>query len=225
MNREQRRKQAKENGRPNSRKNFSCMGMTEIPINQIQHDPNLKECDPEILNLMQHWYEWAEKGLVSKDLSKCIIAEGCSYLDSLCSLRFDITPPDDRVLIRDTMFYAGNFTNLFFGMMLDKESENITLIERSRKHIEEGNYQMQCIMVHDLYPSWNLPNKEIVDDVYAGFVVEHAKELSSFLQHTRKSDIEGDEEYIFEVLRMILKKTDQLLAEAQVKSEKFVVSL
>ena len=36
---------------------------------------------------------------------------------------------------------------------------------------------------------------------------------------------EGDEEYIFEVLDMILKKTDELEGEAQVNSEKFVVSL
>ena len=68
-------------------------------------------------------------------------------------------------------------------------------------------------------------DEKIVDDMYASFVAEHAQELSSFLQHTRKSDIEGDEEYIFEVLSMILKKTDELLGEAQVKSEKFVVSL
>ena len=70
-----------------------------------------------------------------------------------------------------------------------------------------------------------MPNKEIVDDLYASFVAEHAQELSSFLQHTRKSDVDGDEEYIFEVLNMILKKTDELLEEVQVKSEKFVVNL
>lgn len=64
-----------------------------------------------------------------------------------------------------------------------------------------------------------------MDDLYAGFIAEHAQELSSFLQHTRRSDIEGDEGFVFEVLNMILKKTDELLPEAQVKSEKFVVSL
>lgn len=41
--------------------------------------------------------------------------KGCSYLDALCSLRFDITPPDDKAAIRDTMYYVGNFTNLFYG--------------------------------------------------------------------------------------------------------------
>lgn len=108
--------------------------------------------------------------------------------------------------------------------MLD-EGEDKTLAERSQKHIADGETQMACPMVHDTYPSWNLPNKEVIDDLYAGFVVEHAQELSSFLQHTRKSDIEGDEEFVFEVLSMILRKTDELMEEVQVDSQKFVVTL
>lgn len=43
MNREQRRKQAKEQRRANSKKNFIYAGRKEIPIDQIQHDPNLKD--------------------------------------------------------------------------------------------------------------------------------------------------------------------------------------
>lgn len=225
MNREQRRRQTKEqNRRPNSKKNYVYVGTKEIPIDQIQHDPNLKECDTDIVDLISKRIDWAEKGLVSNDLSKCIIMKGCDYLDALCSLRFDITPPDDRVAIRDTMYYVGNFTNLFYGLMLD-EGEDKTLAERSQEHTDNGETQMECPMVHEVYPSWNLPNKEIVDDLYASFVVDHAKELSSFLQHTRKSDIEGDEEFVFEVLSMVLKKTDELLGEAQVNSKKFVVTL
>lgn len=224
MNREQRRKQVKEERRKNSKKNFVYMGKCEIPVKQLQHDPNLKECDSEIMELIQHMFEWQQNQAVKNNLSKCIIIKGCDYLDSLCSLRFDITPPDDRVAIRNTMYYVGNFINLFYGLMLD-EGEDKTLAERSQEHTDNGDTQMTCPMVHDTYPSWNLPNKEVVDDLYAGFVVKHARELVPFLQHTRKSDIEGDEEYVFEVLDMILKKTDELLPEAQVKSEKFVVSL
>ena len=48
MNREQRRKQAKEERRKNSKKNFRIGGYKEMPIDQIQHDSNLKECDQEI---------------------------------------------------------------------------------------------------------------------------------------------------------------------------------
>ena len=225
MNREQRRKQAKEQRRANSKKNFIYAGRKEIPIDQIQHDPNLKECDKEILELIAKRFDWVEHGLITNDLSKCIIIKGCSYLDALCSLRFDITPPYDKASIRDTMYYVGNFTNMFYGLMVDEESEDITLYERSQKHIADGDREAKAIVVHELYPQCGLPDKKIVDDMYASFVAEHAQELSSFLQHTRKSDIEGDEEYIFEVLSMILKKTDELLGEAQVKSEKFVVSL
>jgi len=229
MNREQRRKQAKgmtkEQRRPNSKKNFRIGGYKEIPIDQIQHDPNLKECDPEILELIQHRFDWADQGLIINDLSKCIIIKGCAYLDALCSLRFDITPPDDKAAIRDTMYYVGNYTNLFYGLMADEESEDITLFERSQEHIQNGEKQMMCPMVHELYPTWNLPDKAVVDDLYASFIAEHAQELSSLLQHTRKSDIEGDEEYVFQVLNMILKKTDELLPEAQVNSSKYIIKM
>lgn len=225
MNREQRRKQVKEQRRQNSKKNFEYVGQKEVPIDHIQQDPNLKECDTDILELISKRLDWAEQGLINNDLSKCIIMKGCSYLDALCSLRFDITPPDDKAAIRDTMYYIGNFTNLFYGLMLDEESGNITLFERSQEHITDDEKYMEVKLVHELYPMNGLPNKEIVDDMYASFVAEHAQELSSFLQHTRKSDIESDEEYVFEVLSMILKKTDELLAEAQVDSKKFVVSL
>ena len=69
--------------------------------------------------------------------------KGCSYLDALCSLRFDITPPDDKVSIRDTMYYVGNFTNMFYGLLIDEESEDITLFERSQEHIANGDRQRQ----------------------------------------------------------------------------------
>lgn len=226
MNREQRRKQARvEKRRPNSKRNFVKVGYKEIPIDQIQHDPNLKECDMEIVDLIARRFDWAEQGLISNNLSKCIIMKGCSYLDALCSLRFDITPPDDKVLIRDTMYYVGNFTNLFIGMMADEESEDMTLYERNQAYIADGEKMIEVPVVHKLYPQCALPDKEVVDDLYASFVAEHAQQLSSFLQHTKLSDIEGDEEYILEVLQMILKKTDELLPEIQVNSKRFVVTL
>lgn len=217
MNRSQRR--------ANSKKNFIIGNIQEIPIDEIQNDPNLKQCDMEVVELISKRFEWAEKGLVKNVLSKCIIMKGCSYLDALCSLRFDITPTDDKVLIRDTMYYVGNYANLFYGLMLDEESEDITLFERIQKSIKDNEKYMNSLIVHPLYPMCNLPNKDVVDDLYASFVAEHAQELSSYLQHTRKSDIEDDEEYVFEVLNMILKKTDELLPEAQVKSDKFVVEI
>ena len=225
MNRKQRRQQTKEQKRPNSKKNFVYMGKADIPVDQIQDNPDLKECDPDISELIEHRFEWAEQGLISNDLSKCIIMKGCDYLDSLCSLRFDITLPDDRMLIRDTMHYVGNFTNMFYGLLIDEENEDVTLFERSQKCKQEGYTQRNALIVHALYPKCDLPNKDVVDNIYASFIAEHAQELSSFLQHIRKSDVEGDEEFILEVLDMILKKTDELLPEAQVNSSRYVVKM
>lgn len=225
MNRQQRRAQEKENRRANSKKNFVYMGKANIPINQIQDNKDLKECDSELMELIAHRFQWQQDQVVRNDLSKCIIVKGCDYLDSLCSLRFDITLPDDRMLIRDTMHYVGNFTNMFYGLLIDEDSEDITLFERSQKCKQDDDTQRNALIVHELYPKCDLPNKDVVDDLYASFVAEHAQPLSSFLQHTRKSDVEGDEEYIFEVLDMILKKTDELLPEAQVNSSKYVVQM
>lgn len=225
MNRAERRKATKEQRRPNSKKNFVDVGCQEIPIDQLQHDPNLKECDMEIVELIGKRLDWAEQGLVSNDLSKCIVMKGCSYLDSLCSLRFDITPPDDKALVRDTMYYVGNFVNLFMGMVLDEEYGDKTLYENNQEHIANGEKQFYSPCVQELYPQCGLPNKEVIDDLYASFIGEHAQELTSFLQHTRKSAIEGDEQYVMEVLHMILKKTNELLPEAQVKSKRFVVEM
>lgn len=225
MNRKQRRAQEKENRRANSKKNFVYMGKADIPVDTIQDNPDLKECDPDIMELMEHRFQWQQDQVVRNNLSKCIIIKGCDYLDSLCSLRFDITLPDDRMLIRDTMHYVGNFTNMFYGLLIDEESEDVTLFERSQKCRQESDTQRNALIVHELYPKCDLPNKDVVDNVYASFIVDHAQELSSFLQHTRKSDIEGDEEYLFEVLDMILKKTDELLPEAQVNSSRYVVTM
>lgn len=225
MNRKQRRAQEKENRRANSKKNFVYMGKADIPVDTIQNNPDLKECDPDIMELMAHRFQWQQDQAVRNNLSKCIIVKGCDYLDSLCSLRFDNVLPDDRMLIRDTMHYVGNFTNMFYGLLIDEESEDITLFERSQKCRQEGDTQRNALIVHELYPKCDLPNKNVVDNVYASFIAEHAQKLSSFLQHTRKSDVEGDEEYIFEVLDMILKKTDELLPEAQVNSSRYVVTM
>lgn len=225
MNRKQRRAQEKENRRANSKKNFVYMGKADIPVDQIQDNPDLKECDPDIMELFEHRFQWQQDQVVRNDLSKCIIMKGCDYLDSLCSLRFDITPPDDKMLIRDTMHYVGNFTNMFYGLLIDEESEDVTLFERSQKCRQESDTQRNALIVHELYPKCDLPNKDVVDNVYASFIAEHAQKLSSFLQHTRKSDIADDEEYIFEILDMILKKTDELLPEAQVNSSKYVVTM
>lgn len=230
MNRGQRRTQEKEERRKNSKKNFVHMGKMRIPFDQIQQDKNLKECDSEVLNLLQHRFDWQKNGLIRNKLAICIITKGCDYLDSLCSLRFDITPIDDKTLIRDTMYYVGNFTNLFIGLITDDEYEaynlyNKTIAENMQAHKDRKDMTFYAPITEDYYPQCNLPEKALIDDWYASFVAEHGQKLTSFLQHTRKSDIEGDETYLLEVLNMILKKTKELLPEAQVESKTFVTHI
>ena len=123
------------------------------------------------------------------------------------------------------MYYVGNLTNMFFGLMIDNKSGGLSLAERSEECQKNGQTQMNAVLVHELYPQCSMPDKSIIDNLYAGFVAGHAQELSSLLLQTRKSDIKSDEEYVFEVLDMILKKTDEILPEAQVVSKKFAVSL
>lgn len=216
MNREQRRKQVKaERRNPNSKKNFRIVGYEEVPIDQIQHDPNLKECDKELLDLMTKAYGWN----IKNDASMRIIREGLSYLDSLCSLRFDITPLDDKKLVRDTMHFMSDVVNLFIGLYYEPNKQQ-TLRELTDKALTKG---LTTVPLHipkheDIAPMYGdvlvLPSNNRVDDMYADFVVEHANDLANALYDTKYSDVSGDEVEIFEVLLFISKKTMLLLPEA-----------
>ena len=216
MNREQRRKQAKAERRtPNSKKNFRIGGYQEIPIEKLEHDPNLKECDKGLLDLMSKAYDWKLKN----DASKHIIKEGLSYLDSLCSLRFDIIQANDKKLVRDTMRFMSDTVNLFIGLYYEPNKQQ-TLRELMDKALEKGQTQIPLNVPRheDIAPMYGdvlvLPSSDRVDDMYADFVVKHANDLANALYDTKYSDISGDEVQIFEVLLFISKKTMQLLPEA-----------
>lgn len=234
MNREQRRKAVRKKAteviRPNSKKNFVEAGIVELPSSELHHDENLKECDMEVVDLITKRMDWAEQNLVENDYSKAIIILGCNYLDALCSIRFDITPPDDKAAIRDTMNYVANVTNIFGGMLVDCEDEDYnvfdySICEKIDHAKEQGKRDIPFCMIHASYSGWEMPNAEIVDDIYASFVAKHASELLPYLLNTKKSMVDDDREYIMEVLQMILKKTDELLPEAQVNSFRFTVNV
>lgn len=212
MNREQRRKQDRENRR-NSKKNYQYVGIKEIPVQAIQHDPNLKEPDKEILELCQHEYEWKETNAIKHEVSRGLIMTGISYLGSLCALRFDITPADDKVLVRNTMYHICNAVTTIVGLITEAKARKCNNVEMP---VPEGA---------EIYPMQPLPNEDAVDDLYAGFVVTHAYELARLITNAKPSDIIGDEEYVLEVLNMIVKKTKELLPEAEVDSESFIVEL
>ena len=224
MNREQRRKQDRENRR-NSKKNYQYVGIKEIPVQAIQHDPNLKELDREIIELCQHEYNWKETNAIKHEVSRGLIMTGISYLDSLCALRFDITPADDKVLVRNTMYHICNAVNYFLGLCGDDWDITIRELINEAKANKETNVVMPVPEGAEIYPMQPLPNEDAVDDLYAGFVVSHAYDLADYLTNVKPSDIIGDEEYVFEVLNMIVKKTKELLPEAEVDSESFIVEL
>lgn len=224
MNRAERRKHERENRR-NSKKNYQYVGTKDIPVQAIQHDPNLKEPDKEILELCQHEYEWKETNAIKHEVSRGLIMTGISYLDSLCALRFDITPADDKVLVRNTMYHICNAVNYFLGLCGDDRNITIRELINEAKANNETNVVMPVPEGTEIYPMQPLPAEETVDDLYAGFVVGHAHDLAGYIINTKPSYINGDEEYVFEVLNMIIKKTKELLPEAEVDSESFVVEL
>lgn len=224
MNRAERRKQERENRR-NSKKNFQYVGTKDIPVEAIQHDPNLKEPDKDILELCQHGHDWKETNAIKHELSENFIMEGISYLDSLCALRFDITPTDDKVLVRNTMYHICNAVNYFLGLCGDDRDITIRELINEAKANKETNVVMPVSEGAEIYPMQPLPAEKAVDDLYAGFVVSHAYDLAGYIINTKPSYINGDEEYVFEVLNMIIKKTKELLPEAEVDSESFVVEL
>ena len=225
MNREQRRRQAKEQAReqrrPNSKRNFVSGGIQLISVDDIQHDENLKECDSELLDLMEKAYEWRIKSQVANS----IISYGFRYLDSLCSLRFDITPVEDKILIRDTMGHVSNMANWFMGNCIDEDNRSISEKAQEAHEIGIDNVRVTMPEGAEHYELKPLPELNAIDDVYAEYVVKHANEIAPLLVYAKPSDISSDREYVFDVLEMITKKTKQLMSEAQVDSTKFVVQM
>ena len=224
MNRAERRRQERKSRR-NSKKNYQYVGIKEIPVQAIQHDPNLKELDREIIELCQHEYNWKETNAIKHEVSRGLIMTGISYLDSLCALRFDITPADDKVLVRNTMYHICNAVNYFLGLCGDDKDTTIVGLITEAKARKCNNVNMPVPEGAEIYPMHPLPNEDAVDDLYAGFVVSHAYDLADYLTNAKPSDIIRDEEYVFEVLNMIVKKTKELLPEAEVDSESFIVEL
>ncbi|MSS11753.1 hypothetical protein FYJ38_24410 [Clostridium sp. WB02_MRS01] len=222
MNREQRRRQAKENGtNVNSKKNFVPMGTADISINEFKQNKDLKECDEELTNLYMEVYKWQEENKVKNIIANHIITAAMSYMDSLCSLRFDITPIEDVVLIRNTMGCISNASNYFLGLCAN--GEKVSVLEKL--DVKTEYISIPLLEGAVIYERDELPEESSVDDLYAGFVLKHAHELLPFLSHSKPSYIAGDESYVFKVLLMLIEKTKLLLPEAQVNSTKFNIQI
>ena len=225
MNRAERRRREREN-RGNSEKNYQYdIETIAIPLELVQHNPNLNEPDKDIVELCQHVNEWQDKNLVKQVKSKCLIMTGTLYLDSLCALRFGITPADNKVLIRNTMYYICNMVNVFLGGYINALNNSLFELLEEAKSCKRNYLDMPVPEDAETYPMCPLPDRDAVDDLYARLVVGRAIELLSCLISIKPFEVSEDEEYVFEVLNMIVKKTKELLPEVEVDSESFIVEV
>jgi hypothetical protein len=70
-----------------------------IPVSELQKDSRLKECDQELLTFFKEMYETN----LNSEMSEFVFKHGMSYLDALCSIRFDICPRNDKKQIVKVM--------------------------------------------------------------------------------------------------------------------------
>ena len=66
--------------------------MMNLPIEKLEPHKNLNGLDIELLGLMGEMYTTK----LNSPFSSFVIKHGLSYLDALCSIRFDICPREDR---------------------------------------------------------------------------------------------------------------------------------
>lgn len=217
MNREQRRRMVKNEKRnSNSKKSFRVGDVEEISVYKLAHNENLKECDEELLDLMKRVYDWKIKNV----MSKLIINTALNYLDVLCSLRFDITPDDDRKLVGDAMRWISDMVVLFISLYEQQAERTLNELYSEAVKNGENTIQMKIAKHKDIAPYYgdvvNLPSSDDIDDMYADFVVSYANKLAQVLCNVRYSDVLADEQYVLEVLLLIGKKTVQLLPKCNV---------
>ena len=216
MNRATRR-QVEKSERRNSKNNIKFSSTEKIPLNQfvqnLVHNENLKEVDEELLELMDKSYEWKIKNPASKQ----IIGAGLGYLDSLCSLRFDVTPEDDRKQVRTAMRWISDIVVIFISLYKKQSEKTLNEICIEAMDSGEETIHLEIARCEDYLPYYGdaaVPSSDDVDDMYANFVVSHANRMAQVLGNVRCSDISDDETAVFEVLLFIIDKTKQLLPES-----------
>lgn len=203
--------------RRNSKNNIKFSSTEKIPLNHfvqnLVHNESLKEVDEALLELMDKSYEWKIKNPTSKQ----IISAGLSYLDSLCSLRFDITPEDDRERVRTAMRWISDIIVIFISLYKKQVEKTLNEICIEAMDSGEETIHLEIARCEDYLPYYgdvaDVPSSDDVDDMYANFVVLHANRLAQVLGNVKCSDISDDETAVLEVLLFIIDKTKQLLPE------------
>ena len=70
-----------------------------IPASELQHDPNQKEGDNELVQFIAQTYGWQ----FNNQMAQFPVQHGIAYLDSLCSVKFDKLGRNDRRKVFEVM--------------------------------------------------------------------------------------------------------------------------
>lgn len=79
----------------------------KIPVDQIVDNPDIKPCDNELIELIAKTFDWQ----FNNELAQFPVQHGISYLDSLCSVRFDKLGRSDKRKIVEIMQMVLKKTN------------------------------------------------------------------------------------------------------------------
>ena len=63
-----------------------------LNIDELQSHPNLKAVDPELISFFEEMFDTN----LNSEFSTFVYKHGMSYLDSLCSIRFNKCPRSDK---------------------------------------------------------------------------------------------------------------------------------
>ncbi|MDF1496316.1 hypothetical protein [Caproiciproducens sp. CPB-2] len=71
----------------------------KIPVDQLQYDSRLKECDDELVSFISQTLDWQ----FNNELAQFPVKHGIEYLDALCSVKFDTLGRNDKKKIIEVM--------------------------------------------------------------------------------------------------------------------------
>ena len=167
---------------------------------------DLKGCNSDVLDLMGESEIWN----VQSEIAKALIQKGIVYIETLCSLRLDISNDKDRERVETIMYNISNMSNWFMGFCI--EGEELSIVEKLNKELEMEKEEMSvAVPVESIqYECKSIPKKSEIEDINARCIAEVACDFASVLIGARLLDIEEDIEYVFQVLELISKKTQEV---------------
>lgn len=160
----------------------------------------------DVLELMEKSDMWNVQSKIAKEL----IEKGIAYLETICSLRLDISTDRDKELVKTTMYNVSNMANWFMGFCI--EGEELSIVEKLNKELEMEKEEMSVAVPVEAiqYECKSIPKKSEIEDINARCIAEVACDFANVLIGARLSDVEDDIQYVFWVLEMISNKTKEM---------------